>query len=102
MNDSELLAPDEVLLTGRWLGEGAARADDEVERRIRWLVTTVLEVRGTSTDGWDWLFADPADGRLWELTFPSGSLHGSGPRRLAVIEREAAARKYAPGREAPS
>jgi hypothetical protein len=100
------LGPDESVLAGRWDGDDDTRDDthsphadpemnlDVVEARIRWLVAHRLVALGSASDGWDWLFRDPADGRLWELTFPYGSLHGSGPRRLAVIDGAAATRKY--------
>jgi hypothetical protein len=92
---------DEFLLAGRWDGheESGTQTDaemnlDVVEARIRWLIANRLVALGSAADGWDWLFRDPNDGRLWELTFPYGSLHGSGPRQLAVVETEFAAAKY--------
>jgi hypothetical protein len=67
---------------------------DAVDRRIFWLVTQRLVALGNASGGWDSLFRDPHDGRLWELTFPHGSVHGGGPRQLAAITPEAAAAKY--------
>ena len=88
------LVPEEHLLTGNMVGEGSAMTGDIVEMRIRWLVAHRLQTVARSADGWDWLFRDPGDARLWELTFPHGSLHGSGARRLAVITHADADRKY--------
>ena len=51
-----------------------------------------LTLVGVAEGGWRQLYRDPRDGRLWELTFPQGSLHGGGPRRLAVVD-EAEARE---------
>jgi hypothetical protein len=68
---------------------------DAVDERIRWLAINRLEALGTTSDGWDWLFRDPRDGRLWELTFPQGSLHGSGPRRLRLMSTDDALARYA-------
>jgi hypothetical protein len=68
---------------------------DAADERIRWLAINRLEALGTTSAGWDWLFRDPRDGRLWELTFPEGSLHGSGPRRLRSISAEEALARYA-------
>jgi hypothetical protein len=88
-----VLAPAEVLLQGTLSHDVTGRPDVH-ELRIRWLVADCLEPLGTTANGWDWLFRDPRDGRWWEQTFPLGSLHGSGPRRLAVIDRTAALAKY--------
>ena len=49
---------------------------------------------GTAGDGWECVFRDPRDDRLWELTYPESSVHGSGPRRLSVISADAARSKY--------
>ena len=88
------LAPNEQHLTARGDGAlGRAFADD-VDARIFWLVSRRLEPQATANGGWDQLFRDPRDGRLWELTFPQGSLHGGGPRQLACITHQAAAAKY--------
>jgi hypothetical protein len=88
------LGPNEREVAGRWLVMGDGGTADDVERRIRWLVSVRLMPLGTAGDGWDWLFRDPRDGRLWELTFPESSVHGSGPRRLAVISPAAARSRY--------
>ena len=87
------LAPGETLLQGA-LSDHISGIPDEVEARIRSLVSTSLLPLSTTADGWSWLFRDPADGRLWEQTFPLGSLHAAGPRRLAVIDEPAARAKY--------
>jgi hypothetical protein len=44
--------------------------------------------------GWRQLYLDPRDGRRWELTFPQGSLHGGGPRRLECVAALVAADRY--------
>jgi hypothetical protein len=88
-----VLAPAEVLLQGT-LANDVTGPPDVVELRIQWLVANCLEAFGRAANGWDWLFHDPRDGRWWEQTFPLGSLHGSGPRRLAVIDRTEALAKY--------
>jgi hypothetical protein len=78
-------------------GESELRGEvvgDAVDERIRWLAIHRLHALGTSSAGWDWLFRDPRDGRLWELTFPQGSLHGSGPRLLRVVPADEALARY--------
>jgi hypothetical protein len=74
------LAPDEHLLVGAWVEHDARTTHDDVDRRIFWLV--------------DQLYRDPRDGRFWELTFPQGSLHGGGPRRLEWVDASVAREKY--------
>lgn len=88
----ELTAAETELTGAR--ATGVHGAPDEVEMRIQWLVAHRLEPLGCASGGWDWLFRDPRDGRLWEQTYPLGSLHGAGPRRLAIITAATARRKY--------
>lgn len=90
----EDLAPGESMLRGRWLSTAAGPVPDAVEQRIRWLVAHRLDPLGSATDGWDWLFRDRVDGRLWELTFPEGMLLHSGPRLLRVIDAATSSAKY--------
>ena len=78
------LAPDERVLVGAWT-DGPGSEHDEADRRIFWLVSRRLIPLAVTEGGWRQLFRDPRDGRLWELTFPHGSLHGGGPRRLECV-----------------
>ena len=88
------LAPDERLLVGGWVEHDGRRTLDDVDRRIFWLVSRRLVLRGQANGGWDQLYQDPRDGRFWELTFPEGSLHGGGPRRLECVAALVAREKY--------
>ncbi|MDQ6633992.1 MAG: Imm27 family immunity protein [Gemmatimonadota bacterium] len=90
----EVLSPEEEQLTGHWVDTPSGPHGDAVDQRIFWLVTERLVALGSADGGWDWLFRDPLDGRLWELTHPKGSLHGRGPRQLTLITPHAAAMKY--------
>lgn len=82
------LAPHEVEL------HAGDREHDPVDARILWLARERLERAAGTNGGWDTLFRDPRDGRLWELTFPQGNLFAGGPRRLAVIAEADARAKY--------
>ena len=84
-------------LVGSWVERGGVRALDEVDRRIFWLVTRRLAPRGILHGGWEQLYQDPRDGRYWELSFPEGSLHGGGPRRLTCIVAAVARERYGVG-----
>lgn len=88
------LAANERHLTAPWDDALERAIADEMEARIFWLVTQRLEPQTTINGGWDQLFRDPRDGRYWELTFPQGSLHGGGPRKLSCITQQVAAAKY--------
>jgi hypothetical protein len=93
----EELEPDETDIVGQWLNTGGRIDGDSGCRRIEWLVSERLKRLGADASGWDVLYRDPRDGRLWELTYPNSAMHGGGPPRLTVISPDAAARKYDAG-----
>ena len=89
------LGVDEVDLRGDWV----VQTDRSViagatEKRIDRLTTQKLECIAKDWSGWETLYRDPRDGRLWELTYPQSEMHGGGPRRLHVLSRGEAAAKY--------
>ena len=88
------LEPEEGVLSGNWSDSGLGSVHDQVDQRILWLVTRRLVVVATAEGGWRQLYRDPRDGRLWELSFPHGSLHGGGPRRLERVTDDAARTRY--------
>jgi hypothetical protein len=73
---------------------GTGIAPDEVDARIQRLVNNYLQRLGSANEGWDVLFRDFQDGRLWEMTFPHGEMHGGGPRSLREIAESIARQKY--------
>lgn len=85
---------EETDLRGSWIVLSGKVTGDEVEDRIDALIHGELEKLGNDSSGWETLYRDPSDGRLWELTYPQSGMHGGGPRRLHVIDRAAACRKY--------
>ncbi len=68
--------------------------EDEASQRIRGLIRDELKLVAVSSDGWARLFRDPADGRLWELTYPSSEMQGGGPPALHVLTEELAHMRY--------
>jgi immunity protein 27 of polymorphic toxin system len=91
------LAPDEVDVRGDWVVQkDRSVVADATEQRIEWLTTQKLERIANDWSGWETLYRDPRDGRLWELTYPQSEMHGGGPRRLHVLSRDEAAAKYEP------
>ena len=89
-----LLQPNESELIGRWdLIQGKV-IGDATTQRIKWLVENALVELGADSTGWDVLYRDPRDGRMWELTYPESDSHGSGPPRLTVLDLKRAEDKY--------
>lgn len=88
------LKPQDSDLVGAWqLLRGKVFGDPTCER-IEWLIANHLVQLGTDSSGWDDLYRDPDDGRLWELTLPQSEMHGGGPPRLTCISVDAARAKY--------
>jgi immunity protein 27 of polymorphic toxin system len=88
------LQPDETDIVGRWLERGSKVVGDPTCQRIWWLVAERLELLADSADGWDKLYRDPRDRRLWEHTYPQSEMRGGGPPRLTNIGIEEAHAKY--------
>jgi hypothetical protein len=89
------LGPSESDLVGHWVRSGDTLEPDAICNRIKRLTAEVLEPLASSRDGWDTLYQDPHDGRLWEHTYPTSEMHGGGPPRLKVIPTNEASAKYA-------
>ena len=87
---------DAVELVGQWRATTAGVVADDVARRIEWLVAERLVHVAADASGWDVLYRDPRDGRLWERTYLDSGAHGGGPPRLALFNRGAAEAKYGP------
>lgn len=87
---------DEILLTGRWAEFDGKVAGDETCKRINDLVAYHLVELGRDQSGWDALYKDPDDGRLWELVYPESEMHGGGPPQLRCLTFEEARKKYGP------
>ncbi len=88
------LAPDEAVLKGAWLSRSGKTIEDDVSQRIKWLIRTSLKRRANDASGWDTLYEDPRDGRLWELVYPRSEMHGGGPPLLQIVTPEVARTKY--------
>jgi hypothetical protein len=89
------LAAEEVDLRGDWIVQGdRSVVGNSTEQRIEWLTARKLERIANDSSGWETLYRDPRDGRLWELTHPQGEMHGGGPHRLRVLSRDEATAKY--------
>ena len=89
-----MIRPAETAIVGRWeIVSGSPRADS-VANRINELTHTYLTRIAVSQDGWERLYRDPADSRLWELTYPHSEMQGGGPPMLRVLSVQEAREKY--------
>jgi hypothetical protein len=91
------LQPGETDLIGNWVAQGSIVVGDDTTLRIKWLIAKRLDRLAADSGGWDTLFRDARDGRLWELTYPESEIHGGGPPRLRVMQPEVAQSKYGAG-----
>jgi hypothetical protein len=94
MNGTPAIAGHETELAGAWLERKGSILADPVARRIEQLIDQHLVELGADPSGWEVLYRDPDDGRLWELTWPQAEMQGGGPPRLACLAIEAARSKY--------
>jgi hypothetical protein len=88
------LLPDEMHLQGRWIEREGRVVGDATCKRIEQLTASELERLATDWSGWDTLYRDPRDDRLWEHTFPESAMHGGGPPVLTAVPFEYAVTKY--------
>jgi hypothetical protein len=88
------LRTDETELVGSWKMIDGRMVEDETANRIRMLIKETLKPVATSSDGWERLYEDPQDHRLWELTYPSSEAQGGGPPTLRFVNDETARGKY--------
>jgi hypothetical protein len=89
-----MLRPDESRLVGAGVSSSVGFTADLTVRRIEDLVAHHLQFIGTDRTGWDKLYLDRSDERLWEMTYPESQMHGGGPPTLSVISANDASRKY--------
>jgi hypothetical protein len=88
------LTPQDTDLVGQWLMKKEALVADPTCARIEWLVANHLVLLGADASGWNELYRDPEDERLWELTWPQSEMQGGGPPRLTCLANDVALRKY--------
>jgi len=82
------------VITGAWVTSRPTVVDDAACHRIDALISSYLQKVAVDPTGWETLYRDPRDLRLWEHTYPHGEMHGGGPPQLRVMELDAASAKY--------
>ncbi|MDR6990216.1 Imm27 family immunity protein [Luteimonas sp. 3794] len=85
---------EESLITGRWVLEDGRPVADENCRRIELLVRDHLKEVARDDSGWNIIYLDPRDGRLWELNYPEAESHGGGPPQLQRVTAEEVEKNY--------
>ena len=88
------LSKTENKLIGKWIYENGVMRKDEFSQRIEWLISNHLKKITIDETGWDALYIDHDDNRLWELTYPQSEMHAGGPPSLIHISSEEAKKKY--------
>lgn len=88
------IQPDEIELTGDLIVVGGRVVGDATCERIKQLIASQLILVARDASGWDTLYRDPRDERLWELTYPKSEMHGGGPPRLSLVTPEQASATY--------
>jgi hypothetical protein len=88
------LDPRETELVGQFVVKGKQVLSDETSLRIEWLIKHVLRKLAVDSSGWETLYVDPNDGRLWEHTYPQSQMQGGGPPALLCIAEDRAKDKY--------
>lgn len=86
--------PSEEQIRGTWVRDGNRARGDASCERIKELISNHLLELARDHTGWETLFVDPDDGRLWERTYPQGHMHGGGPPMLTHLSEEEAREKY--------
>jgi hypothetical protein len=88
------LRPSETLLKGEWIASANGVVADATCKRIDALTEGLLRHLANDATGWESLFQDPTDGRLWELYYPQSEMHGGGPPSLRNVTAVQASSKY--------
>jgi hypothetical protein len=89
-----MLLPGENILIGRWIFNDGSICRDPVADRIEWLILHHLKKVTVIPPGWDVLYKDPVDNRLWELVYSQREMPGGGSPSLIHLSFEEACRKY--------
>jgi len=88
------ITPEETELRGDFVLNNKKIEFDEVNKRIKELISDYLVRIAIYKDGWDSLYQDPEDKRFWELIFWRSEMQGGGPMLLHVLSEEEARQKY--------
>jgi len=88
------IQPTATQLAGKWSVHDGQMIADPICDRIDKLIESDLKKVSHDASGWDSLYLDPNDDRLWELIYPLGEMQGGGPPKLSLVSPGEAQRKY--------
>jgi hypothetical protein len=88
------LLSTETELRGAWISSDGRVSADAICKRIDLLVGTVLKFLACTPNGWQRLYQDLNDQRLWELSYPQSEMHGGGPPLLRNISLSEATQEF--------
>jgi hypothetical protein len=89
-----MVGPDETEIVGNWIIVDGQVQSDEACQRILMLTEHSFEKLGADSTGWETLYKDPTDGRLWERVYPQSEMHGGGPPTIRILSVDQALEKY--------
>lgn len=90
----QIIQSDEQKIIGSWtVVDTGIKADQNCER-IEFLVSNFLNKITTDESGWDTLYQNPEDGKLWVLFYPDNHLHDGGPPSLKLISNSEAQSRF--------
>jgi hypothetical protein len=88
------IEPDETRIEGKWELRDRQMMADANCQRIQRLTESYLQKVATDASGWDCLYRDPRDGRLWERLYLHSEMNGGGPPSLVCVDEEDVRSKY--------
>lgn len=88
------LTKNDEKIVGSWANVNGKIIEDDQCEKIKTLIKNYLIRLANDYSGWDILYYDPFDKRLWELIYPHSELAGGGPPLLQVLSIEQARDKY--------
>ena len=88
------LQKDEIELLGKWIFHDGKIIENDVIKRINFLMDNDLIKIAVSDNGWETLYQDTNDKRYWELVYNSSEEQGGGAPSLINITEKKAKKKY--------
>lgn len=85
---SHLINKEEKEIIGSWAMRGERVIKDSGCQRVEWLIENHLTFISHDKSGWNALYYDPIDNRLWECIYLHGEMHGGGAPSLRLVDKE--------------
>lgn len=95
MKEKYSIKRNETMIDSDWTNPSNNLKQEEafnIRERIYWLQTYYLTK--IVDFGWEILYKDNSDNRLWELIYPNSEMQGGGAPMLRTIDKKSAILKY--------